>query len=363
MTFDFNRTLGQTAAKDSLSQALFSGKIPHALLLYGPPGLGQCALALDLADCITCTDPKLRPCGHCANCKARLNNPNLIHIFAFDSTVQKKADTRQEQGAKYLKALRESPYSYHPGDKEQISVDQIRELRHRMSFAESQQVRFVTIFFPEKMGNGAGNALLKLLEEPPLNTYFLLACEDKSSLLPTILSRCVKIALRPLSSKELLESKKLFTSAIPYRPEFVAISSGSPGVLLEFCRDASDTLLHEAFELVSLSLSGSWEEFDHWLQKSDAFETMDSSSLMLRLVLNICQCAQHAKQSKDQEDLSPELKQVIDKLLKLPDLGIYVGWLQDCLDAILAYAKPVNTIFGYYLELQGKLEARQEVLT
>src|SRR3954467_4984531 len=86
MEFRFSRAQGLEEAKSFLTQALYSGKFPHALLVHGPGGVGQNPLLLDLADILLCDAADIRPCGLCPGCLGRQRNnlDNLIFLMPIE---------------------------------------------------------------------------------------------------------------------------------------------------------------------------------------------------------------------------------------------------------------------------------------
>jgi DNA polymerase III subunit delta' len=150
---------------------LASGRMPHALLLTGPEGIGKLALAEALARAAMCTEPGSGggACGHCQSCR--------LHA----------ADTHPDMTRLTI-----------PEDKTQILVDQIRELAETMGLSRSMGAHRVAILWPaDAMNPNAANSLLKTLEEPPARSLLILVTAEPSRLPATIRSRC-QIAAVPL---------------------------------------------------------------------------------------------------------------------------------------------------------------------
>ena len=151
----------------TVATALTQGRLPHALLLTGLPGLGKGVLAEAIAGQLLCGAATLEtgPCGHCDAC-AQLNagsHPDYLRIQPEeDSSV--------------------------------IKVDQIRLLAEKLSFSSHQGGYKVAVLNPAgSMNINAANSLLKTLEEPSDNTVLLLICERPSQLPATVRSRCQQI--------------------------------------------------------------------------------------------------------------------------------------------------------------------------
>jgi DNA polymerase III subunit delta' len=161
--------------------------LPHALLLRGRAGVGKHAFALDLAQSLLCSKPQqTRACGACPSCIwfAEGGHPDFRLISPED--VDESEDAPKKKITK----------------KSQISVAQIRQLIDYLSLSSHQvnSRRVILISPAETLNLASANALLKMLEEPPANTLFLLVSSQPQRLLPTILSRCQVIDM-PLPSK------------------------------------------------------------------------------------------------------------------------------------------------------------------
>jgi len=151
---------------DRLQQAARQQRIPHAVLLTGPEGVGKRSFAMRFAQSLLCNsaDADGRPCGQCRHCQLFLagNHPDLQLIGP-------------EEGSK----------------SGEIKVDRIRALTEGASLTATSGGHKLVIIQPaERMNSAAANSLLKTLEEPTANTVLLLLTERPSRLLPTIRSRC-----------------------------------------------------------------------------------------------------------------------------------------------------------------------------
>lgn len=155
--------------------------LPHALLLNGASGIGKHAFALGLSKALLCNKPTAQflACGTCPSCTwfAESAHPDFRLIEPED------ADSADDAPKK--KATK----------KRQISIAKIRQLVDYLSLSSHQvNARRVILISPaEVLNNASANALLKILEEPPENTLFLLVTSQMQRLIPTIISRCQKI--------------------------------------------------------------------------------------------------------------------------------------------------------------------------
>lgn len=162
--------------------------LPHALLLRGCAGIGKQDFALDIARSLLCKAPiETYACGECASCSwfKEMHHPDFRLISPEDA--ESAEDAPKKKAAK----------------KSQISVGQIRQLIDYLSLSQHQAngYRVILISPAETLNNASANALLKMLEEPPANTLFLLVTNQSQRLLATITSRCQAIDM-PLPSKQ-----------------------------------------------------------------------------------------------------------------------------------------------------------------
>ena len=166
----FNDILGHEQIKEHFRNAVETGKVSHAYILSGEAGMGRKSLANAFALSLLCEKGMEEPCMQCHACKQVLsgNHPDLIYV------------------------THEKPAS--------IGVDDIRE-----QINDTIQVRPYSSYYKiyivdeaEKMTVQAQNALLKTIEEPPAYAVILLLTTNQDSFLPTILSRCVQLKLKPL---------------------------------------------------------------------------------------------------------------------------------------------------------------------
>jgi DNA polymerase-3 subunit delta' len=175
----------QTATWTRLVDQL--GRLPHALLLHGAPGVGKLALAERFAQLLLCEDRKqgTQPCGVCSGCRWFLGGNHLDVRYLEPETLarnQPAAEEGEEEKAKEGK----------PSN--QIKIDQTRALGDFVHVVSHRGGQRVAIIHPaEDMNTATANSLLKILEEPPASAFFLLVSHRPARLLPTIRSRCVPV--------------------------------------------------------------------------------------------------------------------------------------------------------------------------
>ena len=208
--------IGQNEAKQHLLTLVHEARVPHAMLLYGPSGSGKLPLAIAFARYLTCDHPGTDDaCGHCPSCLMmnKLAHPD-VH-FAFP--VIKKKSGRDTVSADYLdqwrQQLLDTPYFDLPmwlarigteNQQAQIFVSESDEIQRALSLKPSRgKYKIMIIWLPEKMNAECGNKLLKLLEEPPAYTVFLMVSEAADTLMPTLVSRMQRFRLPPLPEEDI----------------------------------------------------------------------------------------------------------------------------------------------------------------
>src|SRR5213593_1965229 len=205
---------GHEGIRNRLAGAIASGRLPQSLLLEGPRGVGKQRLALWLAQALVCEDRgkgKGEGCGACQHCKLvlSLSHPD-VHWFVPVELSKKGADADKqvelvaEALGDELAARRERPLYEPPSGLASHNIASVRLLLRRLALTPALARRKVFILgdaerlVPQTGADAAANALLKALEEPPADTVFVLTATEPEALLPTILSRVVRVRVARL---------------------------------------------------------------------------------------------------------------------------------------------------------------------
>jgi DNA polymerase-3 subunit delta' len=206
--FTFDRVRGQDRAVGLLSEAVRAGRLSQAYLFHGPWGVGKTTTAMALAAALNCEadDVAARPCGACLPCRkvARFNHPDVWLIFPLypASLWKEKASkaTMDEPSMSPVGSLladwAQSPFHvFHWPKRPSIATEWVLEAK-REATRKTFEGRTKVIVFSgvETMGIEAANRILKMLEEPGPNTVFVLTTSRLHQVLPTIRSRCQRLA-------------------------------------------------------------------------------------------------------------------------------------------------------------------------
>ena len=187
---------GNTEVVAALHQMVASGHVPHALLLHEDDGGGAFPLCINFLEELYGGSPRVQ----------KLIHPD-IH-FVFPVAGSDKPVSLQFMG-KFRELALENPYFFEnelytaigiEGKQGNISVNEARSILDRLSLSAVEGgYRTVVVYLPEKMNAQAANALLKMVEEPPAKTLFLLITHAPEKVLVTISSRCLHMRVQPLS--------------------------------------------------------------------------------------------------------------------------------------------------------------------
>lgn len=210
----FRDVIGQEELKSRLIQTVREGHIAHAQLFCGLEGVGALPLALAYARYVHCTSPQeTDACGVCPSCRKynKLIHPDLHFVFPIVKADKKKKEVCDDFLPEWRECvLKDGYFGYNQwliflgSENAQglIYAKESSEIIRKLSLKTYEaEYKIMIVWLPEKMHDVCSNKLLKLLEEPPLKTLFLLVSEQPEQMLTTILSRCQRINVRPIESE------------------------------------------------------------------------------------------------------------------------------------------------------------------
>ncbi|MEX0746466.1 MAG: DNA polymerase III subunit delta' [Rhodothermales bacterium] len=239
--------IDQHRTVDALRSTISSERIGHAYLFHGPDGVGKRAVALEFAKTLLCEREGDEACDKCLTCTkvGRMVHPDLHILFAYPT------DTEPEDVAERIQLLGKNPYAAvdfvrRPslGDTTKSSNKQALytvgrmhdEVRRTMNFKPVEgRYKIVILTDADLLRTEAANAFLKLLEEPPPRSVFVLITSRPERLLPTIVSRCQRFRFDPLPPEAIERALMEKESMEPAPAKMLArMANGSYTEALEF---------------------------------------------------------------------------------------------------------------------------------
>ncbi|MEY5068509.1 MAG: hypothetical protein RLZ47_371 [Bacteroidota bacterium] len=230
----FREIVGQDQIKARLIETVQSGRISHAQLFLGPEGSGSLALAVAYAQYISCENPGPEDsCGECPSCRKyqKLIHPDLH--FSYPFFAKHKEDTAQTFIAEWREAFLENPYlgletwrnSLDAENKQaNINIAECHQILQKLSLKPFEgEYKVLIMWLPEYLDK-EGNTLLKIIEEPPHKTLFLLVAQNQEQILSTILSRTQLVKV-PAFSDQVVESYLLDRGVSPEKAKQIAFLS------------------------------------------------------------------------------------------------------------------------------------------
>lgn len=262
-----DRVTGQERAKAQIRAWLASGRLPHAILITGREGAGKRRLAIELARTILCGGSGAD--GGCEDCPAcrkvdRLTHPNLHVLLPMPPPKGK-----EDEGEQFA-ALREAAIDYLQGGRALRTGGNIRKehlglLQREMAYAPApgSSRRVALIFEADRMQAAGANSLLKTLEEPPRHAIFLLISETAERLLPTVVSRCQRLVLRPLTAAEVQDQMQASGAAAERAALAGRLAAGGAVRPAAVAEESFEALREVVERFIDSALSG--REQDYWV--------------------------------------------------------------------------------------------------
>ena len=253
---NFSQIPGQKEIKAKLLRSVKEERVSHAQLFTGPEGCGSMALALAYARYVSCENrTDYDSCGICKSCVKyeKLIHPDLHFVFP----VIKGKKATDPVSDNYLEEWREfvkrSPYftlnnwmdSIEVGNAQgMIFASEASEIIKKLSLKTFESdYKIMIIWLPEKMHQATANKLLKMIEEPPEKTLFLLVSEEPDKVIPTILSRCQLVKVPSFNSSDI---KKYLTDRFTIAPDKASdisrVSNGNITRAIELCENEDSSL-------------------------------------------------------------------------------------------------------------------------
>ena len=253
---NFSQIPGQKEIISKLLRSVHEERVSHAQIFTGPEGCGTMALALAYARYISCENRTDQ--DSCGTCKSCVKYEKMIHPdlhFVFPVIKGKKAtdpvsDNYIEEWREFVKR---SPYftinnwldSIEVGNAQgMIFASEASDIIKKLSLKTFESdFKIMIIWLPEKMHQATANKLLKMIEEPPEKTLFLLVSEEPDKVIPTILSRCQLVKIPTFTKHDIKNYLKLrFNLAEDKIADIARVSNGNINRAIELCENEDSSL-------------------------------------------------------------------------------------------------------------------------
>ena len=238
----FSDFIGNERASAAMRKSIADGRLPNAILLHGPRGVGKYSLAIAAAQTLDCLDRRTidglpDACGVCANCTRIAAAADLDQRVA-DAIAAREELREADKRDTRIMVQTHPDVLVIPPDPPQllVKIGQVRSLISSIYYRPAEAKHRIYIFTSSAFMKEAANSLLKVLEEPPDYAHIFLLAENIGDLLPTIRSRCTKLQLGPMPRPEIEEllSQRHADWKSTERKLVARLSEGAPGRALAF---------------------------------------------------------------------------------------------------------------------------------
>lgn len=300
----FEEVIGQEEMKAQLLQMVKDNRLPHALMFCGPAGCGKMAIALAFASYLLCSNRNESDgaCGTCHQCAMLRDwqHPDLHFTYPVIRPAGTSSDHKMisdDFSTEWHQMLTGGPYfdleewlDYLKADNKQpqIYVGESDDIIRKFNLKSSQGgYKISIIWLPERMNEECANALLKLLEEPPAQSLFMMICEEPERLLETIVSRTQRLDLKkietPTIEKALVDRRGISEEAA-HRVARVANGNWLKAIRMLDSHDENKSHLELFIQLMRFAYSRNIKELKKW---SEALAGLERERQMQ--FLNFCQ--------------------------------------------------------------------------
>jgi DNA polymerase-3 subunit delta' len=255
---NFSRIPGQKETISRLIRSVREERVSHAQLFTGPEGCGSLALALAYAQYISCENrTDLDSCGICKSCVKyeKMIHPDLHFVFPVTKNKKESDPVSDSYIEEWREFVKKTPFftltkwldSIEVGNAQgMIFSSEAGEIIKKLSLKTFESdFKIMIIWLPEKMHTSAANKLLKMIEEPPEKTLFLLVSDEPDKVIPTILSRCQLIRIPRFGTEEVKKYLAAGFNAVENKAaEIAKISNGNIIRAVELLENEDSSLVN-----------------------------------------------------------------------------------------------------------------------
>lgn len=291
----FKEIGGLTETKQMLIQSVRNRHVAHAQLFLGNEGSANLAMALAYATYLNCENKQPEDaCGQCAACIKinKLIHPDLHSVFPVAATKKVSKDPLSEHFmAEWRSFTKANPYASltdwltrigTENRQPNISVEESRQVLQKLSLkAFEAEFKIMLLWLPEYLHVSAANALLKILEEPPANTVFLLVAQSADKLLTTIQSRTQLVQIRSFTNQEIWH-QLVDTHGVEAKraAQLAHLAEGNLNEAIRLSQEEKNDP-HETFrDWMRLCFRASYAELIEWAEKFGKMSREGQKSLL-----------------------------------------------------------------------------------
>ncbi|MBV8254549.1 MAG: hypothetical protein JO154_18250 [Chitinophaga sp.] len=297
----FTDVIGQSAVANQLIQSVQQNRLSHALILLAPEGAGGLPLGLAFTQYLVCENKQPQgPCGQCPGCiKASQYIHPDIH-FSYPVIPRKAGD--KPVSTDYINEWREfvstNPYGnaydwlqFIGAENKQgnITANECQDIIRKLNLKSFESgYKILLMWLPEYLGN-EGNRLLKLIEEPPVNTLFILVAENQEQILATILSRTHLVKVNPIAKEEMVKSLVERGKVPPARAQQIATITAGNYREAVYLLQHSDDDYHELLRnWLNYIFTGNRIALQEWIEGISSAKTgRENQKQFLRYFINL----------------------------------------------------------------------------
>jgi DNA polymerase-3 subunit delta' len=276
----FNEIKGQEQTKNYLRQLVENDRMPHAFLFTGPNGNGKLAMALAFASYIQCRDKQ--PDDSCGNCPSCNKSMQFIHPDTHFVIPTVSSGGKSTASTDFYKPWR-TLISRHPyinlndwAVELEISADKkfniptvsMLELIRTYNLKIFEGKKKIAIIWQAELMGKEGNRLLKLIEEPPPHSVFILVTDHPDQLLNTIVSRCQIISIPPFSDADLeAQADEAWSLSAREKEEWIQLANGNMIELIQLVNKSNTALNHQFFSWLRLCFRAKATDVVSWAEE------------------------------------------------------------------------------------------------
>ncbi|MFT5168390.1 MAG: DNA polymerase-3 subunit delta' [Saprospiraceae bacterium] len=366
----FRDIIGQKDLKLELIEMVNTERVPHAQLFLGPPGSGKLALAIAFAQYLLCEgDKKEDACGECASCSKvqKLILADLHFSFPFIGAK----NTSNNFLSEWRLALKDNPYmdvnqwlQLIGAENKQgnINKEECLNIIRKLSLKSFEsKYKVLIMWLPEYLAK-EGNRLLKLIEEPPENTFFILVAENQELILNTILSRCQIVKINQLSDEDVVEGiMKQESLSIEQAKSIAYMASGNFNEALQLVDKKENDNAKLFLDWMRICYKGNGAEMVPWVENFAGIGR-ENQKHFLRYALHFLREYMLVKLTGDQNLRlqDQELKTAINltKVIELHQIQEISTLFDDCYYHVERNANPKVLFLDASIELNRILKTK-----